>query len=474
MAAATPTGRERYVDFLRVFSLAVVMLGHWLMAVVEWRDGRLHIDNVLETTPAARWLTWIFQIMPVFFIVGGFSNAASLAAARRDGKAYGDWLRGRLTRLVRPVLAFALVWTAFVTVLRLLGADPAAVRAGSLAQPLWFLAVYIGVVALAPALVRAQARWGAAVPVALGLSVAAVDVARWVFGVPLIGWVNFSLVWLFAHQLGVMWRKGDVRVMVTGTGGRRGRHRPGRTGRAHPGTGLLGLHGGRCQQARSNTFPPSLALVFLAAWQFGAVLAVRPLGLVDRWLARPRVWTGVVTANGMAMTLFLWHITAMALVAVVVLPTGLLPAPGRRHKCMVGHATGVDRDCRRSPWSRWWWLSSGSRQSGPDRATVSAARAGVAAVILMVGMAVLARKGFAAPGVMPIHVVATTLLGAGWWMLSGDGRPPPAGGDRCGRLRHPAARRPQPRDRTAVAVDVRPGLPHRCRRRGGTGGGGPV
>src|SRR3954454_9054206 len=95
VAAATPARRERYVDFLRVFSLAVVMFGHWLMAAVQWRDGHLVAGNVLEAAPATQWLTWIFQIMPVFFIVGGFSNTASWTAATRDATPYGTWLGSR-------------------------------------------------------------------------------------------------------------------------------------------------------------------------------------------------------------------------------------------------------------------------------------------------------------------------------------------------------------------------------------------
>jgi hypothetical protein len=405
-------------------SLAVVILGHWLMAVIVWDGGRLHVANVLETTPTARWLTWVFQIMPVFFIVGGFSNAASLAAARRDGRSYGDWLRGRLTRLVTPVLAFGLVWTAAVAVLRTLGIDPASVRAGSLAQPLWFLGVYIGVVALAPAMVRAHARWGRSVPLVLGLTVAAVDVARWVFGVPLVGWVNLALVWLFAHQLGVMWREGSVASWS--------RRRFVALAAAAV-TGLVVLTQalgypvsmvGGVGEARSNTFPPSLALLVLAVWQFGAVLTVRPA--VDSWMTRPRAWAAVVAANGLSMTLFLWHITAMALVAVAVLPSGLLPQP------VAG--TGA-----------WWalrpvWIVLSAAALIPLVLTfarvesvrarpgvIPAARAGLAAVALMVGMALLARRGFATPGVVSVHVVAVALLGAGWWMLRGrtpvaDGR----------------------------------------------------
>ena len=437
LAAATPSGRDRYVDFLRVFSLAVVILGHWLMAVIVWEGGRLQIDNVLESTPAAQWLTWIFQIMPVFFIVGGFSNAASLAAARRDGKAYGDWLRGRLTRLVRPVLAFALAWTAFVASLRLLGVDPAAVRAGSLAQPLWFLAVYIGVVALAPAMVQGAGqvgRGGACRPRAQrgrrrrgrqGLRRHADRLGELRPGVAVRPPTRCDVAGRRCHdpgwEVGSWSRRRAVALVAAGLAG------------LVVLTQALGYSVsmvGGVDGARSNTFPPSLALVFLAVWQFGAVLAVRPV--VDRWLARPRAWAGVVAANGMAMTLFLWHITAMALVAVAVLPTGLLPQPA------VGSGA-------------WWamrpaWIALSAIALVPlvvaflrvetvraRPAVVSASRAGVAALVLMVGMAILARKGFVATGVVPVHVVATGLLVAGWRMLRGRAPAPEsseAAGDR--------------------------------------------
>src|SRR5918911_794757 len=89
LAAATPAKRDRYVDFLRVASLGVVMLGHWLMAALVWRGGRLRATNILETAQAAQWLTWIFQIMPVFFVVGGFANSVSWASMVRRGGTYG-------------------------------------------------------------------------------------------------------------------------------------------------------------------------------------------------------------------------------------------------------------------------------------------------------------------------------------------------------------------------------------------------
>lgn len=414
-AAATPATRERYVDFLRVFSLAVVMLGHWLMAAIEWRHGRLVAGNVLEAAPASQWLTWVFQIMPVFFIVGGFANTASWTAAVRDGRGYGVWLGSRLVRLVRPVLAFALVWSAAVIGLSVAGIAPASVRAGSIAQPLWFLAVYVVVVAVAPAMVAAHRRWGGVVVVALGGGVAAVDLARWPLGLPLVGWLNLGLVWLFTHQVGVAWREGSfgpwsrVRTaLVAGAGLGIMLALTGAGGYPHSMVGGVG-------EARSNMFPPSLAIVALAVWQFALVLLVRPA--VDRWLDRPRVWGAVVAANGVAMTVFLWHLTALVLVAAAVLPSGLMPQPP------VGSAA-------------WWawrpmWVGVLALALVPLIAVFarvelrrvappspSAGWAALSALLVAAGLAVLAKKGFVSPGMpMGLPVVGAGLVAGGWALL---------------------------------------------------------
>jgi hypothetical protein len=41
-----------------------------------------------------------------------------------------------------------------------------------------------------------------------------------------------------------------------------------------------------------------------------------------RWLARPGVWAAVATVNLRAMTVYLWHFTALVAAAVVFLPLG--------------------------------------------------------------------------------------------------------------------------------------------------------
>ena len=74
---------------------------------------------------------------------------------------------------------------------------------------------------------------------------------------------------------------------------------------------------------RSNTLPPTIALLALAVWQCGAMLIFEKPA--NRWLLRPRVWLGVVVANSMVMTFYLWNMTAAVLAAVILLPTGIAP-----------------------------------------------------------------------------------------------------------------------------------------------------
>ncbi|BCJ56554.1 hypothetical protein Asp14428_80290 [Actinoplanes sp. NBRC 14428] len=50
-------------------------------------------------------------------------------------------------------------------------------------------------------------------------------------------------------------------------------------------------------------------------------------GPATRRLDRARVWRGVVAANGLAMTAFLWHLSA-AFVLLAVFRTGIGGAPG--------------------------------------------------------------------------------------------------------------------------------------------------
>ena len=128
MAAQTPKERNRYVDFLRSLSILVVIVGHWLIATAYYVDGTLTSEHLLKTQPQTQWLTWIFQVMPIFFIVGGYSNAVSLESARRKGIAYAGWLSARLNRLVAPLLVLLIAWAGIAVIMGRFGVSPAVIQ----------------------------------------------------------------------------------------------------------------------------------------------------------------------------------------------------------------------------------------------------------------------------------------------------------------------------------------------------------
>ena len=77
------------------------------------------------------------------------------------------------------------------------------------------------------------------------------------------------------------------------------------------------------EEVRSNVSPPSVALFILALIQLGVVIAARRS--LNRWLERPRVWAVIVALGSITLTVYLWHITAMIVVAALTYVTGIWP-----------------------------------------------------------------------------------------------------------------------------------------------------
>ena len=322
LASATPDTRDRYVDFLRALSIAVVVFGHWLMAIVFWDNGRIWGESALETIPGMWMLTWILQVMPLFFFVGGFSNLVSMEAVRRRGETTRSFVRSRVERLMRPTIVFIAVWMVTATILEQVFGLGDAVRLGTsaIAKPVWFLAVYLLVVALAPSMLSLHERFRLWVPAVMVAGAIVVDVVRINLDMELFGYLNFAFVWLFAHQLGFFYADGTLSrkprrffaVVAAGAF-----------------TALVILTNfsvysrsmvGIASDRVSNNDPPSVCLIAMTLWLVSLAMIVR--GPVTRWLQKPRNWAAVIAANSMIMTVFLWHLTALVIAVAVAYPLG--------------------------------------------------------------------------------------------------------------------------------------------------------
>jgi fucose 4-O-acetylase-like acetyltransferase len=341
LAAATPATRNRYADFLRVVSIVVVVIGHWLMAVLGWEDGSFKGQNLLELATWSHILTWVFQVMPIFFIVGGFTNAGSWESAARRGIGYADWLRTRAARLLRPALVFVAFWTVLpmLAVAVVLPSGVARTGGREVALPIWFLAVYLLTVAAAPPLLAAHRRFGVRLIVFLGAGAVVVDAVRYGFDLGWVGALNHLFVWLAILELGFLWRDGVLthRRLVPwamAIGGLAVLSVLTTVGSEFYPVSMITL----AHAEHSNALPPTIAMLALSVWQCGAMLILQ--APANRWLERSRVWVGVVAANGMLMTFYLWNMTAAVLAAVILLPTGLAPQPEPLT-------------------TAWWWLRLG-------------------------------------------------------------------------------------------------------------------
>lgn len=311
-------GRDIFMDALRASAVLVVVAGHWATTAVIWEKGQIAGENALSVIPESHLATWLLQVMPLVFFVGGFANARSLARHSSDYLAY---LRTRLVRLLTPTVAFMAVWLVVGILAEVMPLpEPNVVeRAADVAAlPLWFLGLYVVVVALAPPLWRLHERLGWWVPVFLVVGALAVDVLVHGLGYESIGVANYALVWLLPHQLGFFHADGRLEWVTGWIAG------------AWAAVGLLGLMlavtVGRYPvsmigvpgENRWNTDPPSLPLVALTIWLIGLALLARPR--IRRWAIRKRRL--VQRLNSITLTLYLWHVSALAIAAAVVYPLG--------------------------------------------------------------------------------------------------------------------------------------------------------
>jgi peptidoglycan/LPS O-acetylase OafA/YrhL len=321
MAERTPEERNRYVDFLRAVSILMVVSGHWLVAAPWIQEGAFVAGDLLEMRPNTQWLTWVFQVMPIFFIVGGYANAVSLESAKRRSVGYAGWLATRLHRLVTPLLALLLGWALLALTLYFFGVEGDTTRLASRGAliPIWFLAIYIAVVMLAPLTYKAWERWGFASLFAFVAVGAIVDALFFAAEIKWPGWTQYFWVWLSVHHLGYAWRDGRLgspaRLLAWSAIG-------------FGALWILIFEGpypfamvGSPDEGLSNTLPPKITLFALGVFQFGLLLAIEaPM----RRLAHHGTHCG----------------------RRPVLPDRVRTQPRTRHSGMVADTASVEHQCR--------------------------------------------------------------------------------------------------------------------------------
>ena len=320
----TRSDREVYLDFVRAMSLIVVVIFHWAFTILEFRPDQVKANNPIGTTPGLWALTWVLQVVPLFFFVGGYIHFRSWEKARARGVTRWRFVATRWRALLVPALSVIAVWVAIGTAIGLIKHVPW-ISSGVILviSPLWFLGVYLVLDALAPATVWLHRRWGVRVIAVLVAIAMGLDLLRFVRGYGWAGWLNLLVIWSFCHQMGMHYGSlvglrrrarwmlvlgGFIALLVLTTLAPYPRSMVG-----VPADGI------------SNAAPPTLAMGALLMLQVGIALILRDR-VTKRLTTSPR-WAAVNDLVGrFSLPLYLLHTTGFAVaLGVVYLGLSYLP-----------------------------------------------------------------------------------------------------------------------------------------------------
>ncbi|MFB7754382.1 acyltransferase, partial [Streptomyces sp. NPDC056121] len=76
--AKTPAHRDRAIDGLRALALLAVPMGHWLLGGFSLDgQGALHNASPLSSFGFLAPISWVLQMLGIFFLVGGYASVLS-------------------------------------------------------------------------------------------------------------------------------------------------------------------------------------------------------------------------------------------------------------------------------------------------------------------------------------------------------------------------------------------------------------
>lgn len=326
-AVSTPArraSRDTGIDFVRALCVLGVVLLHSIMVGVTVSDQGPVFDNASDGTGWIAPLSWLLQVMPLFFVIGGFSGLLAYRRMRERGGTAVGFVAGRLHRLLRPAVFTVAIVGVGLALLTVSGvpADLIATAGFRYGQPLWFLGVFLLCQALLPLLASAHERAPYRTIAALVAAAVAVDVLRTATGIDGLGFLNLAFVWMALQQIGFFLADGRIDALS-------------RRVRATAGLAALLLlvltfvTGIYSADLIANINPPTAALLLVGVAHTSLLSLHRER--LERFSLRPRVaaFTGFVTVR--TMTIYLWHMPVLLVMAgataVYALTTGVaLPA----------------------------------------------------------------------------------------------------------------------------------------------------
>lgn len=381
------SGRDHAIDLVRALCVVAVVVLHSLMVGVTLGDEGPVFANAGES---GWWLvpvSWMLQVMPLFFVIGGFSAYTAYRRMQARGQSGTAFVTARVVRLLVPATAVITAAGIGLAALTLAGvpADLIETAGYRFGQPLWFLAVFLLCQALVPVLARAHQSAPLITIAALAGAAVIVDVIRAVTGADAIGFLNLAFVWLTMQQLGFLLADGRIDALS-----RRSRIRIAATALAVLAASFA--TGAHSPDLIANINPPTTALILVGIVHTCIFTLLRER--LTALAAGPfSGFTAFVSAR--AMTIYLWHMSVLLVLAGI--------------SALLASVDVLDLPAPASP--SWWlsrplWLAlalgvtalvsiplSRMETIRMPKATVSGVRATIAAIIGAAAIGMLLVRG---------------------------------------------------------------------------------
>ena len=215
----TSNSRIRYIDFLKVSGLLLIMFNTLFFLNFEKSSGEFIIYNLTVIDNSLTPITWVTAGMALFFFSTGFTNKiAWYSNVGRDGSQW-KFLTDRVDSLMGSVL----VWIFFITLsLNIVSKyiyfplyitnqeDGILTVTEFIMWPLWLVSIYLAVVLFCPLTIYLHKKNPYLTLSLLIFSLVLIDNIEFNLSLSYIKLFNYLLFWLTVHQLGYFYADGKI------------------------------------------------------------------------------------------------------------------------------------------------------------------------------------------------------------------------------------------------------------------------
>ncbi|MDN5685878.1 MAG: acyltransferase [Brachybacterium sp.] len=303
-----PATRDTGIDLVRALCLLAILVLHGLQVSATVGEA----GPVLEyATRGAAWyppVTWALQVMPVFFVIGGFAGLKAHRRSLARGGTATAFVAGRVHRLLLPAMVTIGAVGLGLALLADAGTPPELIEQIGLrySEPLWFLGVFLACQALLPAQLALHARAPWALFAGLAGAGVGIDLLRGATDVDAIGYANLAVVWLALQQLGLLLADGYLDRLSVSV-----RRVAGIVAVAV--LVLVITAGPWTADLIAHMNPPTTALLLVGLAQTLLISLLR--GPLTTLSERPRVAALTRFATAHSMTIYLWNLPVLLLAA---------------------------------------------------------------------------------------------------------------------------------------------------------------